>query len=323
MDIGLEGEIAGGGNWFDVVNRRNRRRNLTTKAQGKRRITPGIITFFVSNLPEDVSEKGLTEVFSEQGRVGNVYVARKRDSLGNIFAFVRFSGVKDIVALEKSLKEVKLGFSKPFVRLTKFEVGGKKVNQAVMVKEKEGISFRDVLDGNNSRLEKLPVVTVEAKETVMAKLVRKASLLGRASNLQYLCSLHNLMKQFKDGPDIRYVSEMHVLLTFRNKDTAMEFLNTHRLVWKEWFSDLQIWEEQPLAFERIAWIRVYGVLVQLWDKETFNVVGRRYGKIVRNSCASWNDVDLSHEVMGILVNHGKKIREEITLRYKSSRSESG
>ncbi|KAI3806998.1 hypothetical protein L1987_22918 [Smallanthus sonchifolius] len=46
--------------------------------------------------------------------------------------------------------------------------------------------------------------------------------------------------------------------------------------------------------------------------------GRRYGKILRSSCASWNDLDLSHGVMGILVNHGDKVREEIMLQYKNS-----
>ncbi|KAI3696359.1 hypothetical protein L1987_79373 [Smallanthus sonchifolius] len=234
MEEPEEGEIVGGEKWKDVVNKRNRRR--PPQIQRNRRIIPGTITFFVSNLPNDVSEKGLTETFSNKGRVVDVYVATKRDSLGNIFAFVRFSGVKNVLALEQSLKEVKLGYSKLFVRLAKFEVGGKKVNQVSMAKETQKV-------GNKSCSGKLPAVTVEAEKTVMAKLVGNGG--------------------------------MHVLLSFTDRKSALEFLNTQRNVWKNWFSKLEVWEEQLVIFQRIAWIRVYGVPVQLWDKETLNAVGSR------------------------------------------------
>ncbi|KAI3694248.1 hypothetical protein L1987_77211 [Smallanthus sonchifolius] len=111
-------------------------------------------------------------------------------------------GVKDILALEQYLKEVKLGHSKLFVRLAKFEVGGKKVNQVNMIKASHS----------------------------------KGKMVWRPAN----------------GDAVRQKNKLRT----RNKSLALEFMNSQKTAWKEWFREMKVWEEQPVTFERIVWIRV-------------------------------------------------------------------
>ncbi|XP_022020257.1 cold-inducible RNA-binding protein-like [Helianthus annuus] len=79
-----------------------------------------ITKFFVSNLPEKCSSKDIGEVFSRFGEVAEVYVARKRDKLGNRFGFVSFRGVRDKRAMEQCLKDINMGNFKLVVNVARF-----------------------------------------------------------------------------------------------------------------------------------------------------------------------------------------------------------
>ncbi|MFS8026529.1 putative RNA recognition motif domain, nucleotide-binding alpha-beta plait domain superfamily [Helianthus anomalus] len=51
----------------------------------------GVAKFFVSNIPDRASSKEIEETFKVYGEVIGVYVAKKRDKMGNRFGFVTFS----------------------------------------------------------------------------------------------------------------------------------------------------------------------------------------------------------------------------------------
>ncbi|KAL8263880.1 hypothetical protein R6Q59_022010 [Mikania micrantha] len=103
------------------------------------------------------------------------------------------------------------------------------------------------------------------------------------------------------------------MISFKYKDDAVSVIREPRL-WDEWFSKLHAWEGNSIPYERIAWIKVFGVPLQLWDPKVINQIGERVGKVLMKSEASTDDSNLSIDCMAVLVSDGKPIQERITLR---------
>jgi hypothetical protein len=64
------------------------------------------VTFYFTNFPVHLSHFYLQKGFEVCGILEDVYVARKRNKLGQPYGFVRFSNVRDITKLTKALNAV-------------------------------------------------------------------------------------------------------------------------------------------------------------------------------------------------------------------------
>jgi hypothetical protein len=64
------------------------------------------VTFYFTNFPVHLSHFYLRKGFEVCGILEDVYVARKRNKLGQPYGFVRFSNVRDITKLTKALNAV-------------------------------------------------------------------------------------------------------------------------------------------------------------------------------------------------------------------------
>ncbi|MFS7914272.1 hypothetical protein Hanom_Chr02g00151441 [Helianthus anomalus] len=54
-------------------------------------------------------------------------------------------------------------------------------------------------------------------------------------------------------------------------------------VWEKWFTRLYVWDGIPPLFERVAWVKVLGVPVSLWDGHIVNRIGERCGRLLVKS----------------------------------------
>ncbi|KAJ0805666.1 putative RNA recognition motif domain, nucleotide-binding alpha-beta plait domain superfamily [Helianthus annuus] len=79
------------------------------------------LTFYVSNLPDRVSKTLLWRAFLPHGRVSDAYVARKRDSRGNCFGFIRCVGISDVDGTLASMNTVKIFEAKLCVSVAKYD----------------------------------------------------------------------------------------------------------------------------------------------------------------------------------------------------------
>ncbi|MFS7984736.1 hypothetical protein Hanom_Chr11g00990041 [Helianthus anomalus] len=50
-----------------------------------------------------------------------------------------------------------------------------------------------------------------------------------------------------------------------------------------WFTNVEIWMVQAIAFERLAWLNIHGVPIHLSNNETYDLVGRIFGKVLHAS----------------------------------------
>ncbi|GKV32336.1 hypothetical protein SLEP1_g40952 [Rubroshorea leprosula] len=73
--------------------------------------------FFFYNFPEELEAKFLWNSFQMYGKVVDVYIPRNRDKRGKRYGFVRLTGVKNEIQMERRLNEMWIGSYKMRVKL--------------------------------------------------------------------------------------------------------------------------------------------------------------------------------------------------------------
>ncbi|KAM0041066.1 hypothetical protein Hdeb2414_s0011g00361891 [Helianthus debilis subsp. tardiflorus] len=145
------------------------------------------------------------------------------------------------------------------------------------------------------------------------------SILARTRDFNSLISIKQLLESagIRDV-SIQYVGGFNLLLAFGNELDAKNFLSSNQ-VWNEWFSHADPWIGQALAFERVAWLRVLGIPLHLFCNEVVLYVCSRYGTVAKPPQILDDDCDLSMVSVGVLVGEGKRISEEVVLRWQDKK----
>ncbi|KAM0067059.1 putative RNA recognition motif domain, nucleotide-binding alpha-beta plait domain superfamily [Helianthus debilis subsp. tardiflorus] len=179
-----------------------------------------------------------------------------------------------------------------------------------------GKSYRDVVrskDGGNFAVN----IEVPPLNSSTKKALEYKSLVGETKDIDILNDLQsNLSGITEDGFQLKYLGGLKVLLCFKSVKEAEEFHYHLVDVWEKWFSRLYVWDGLPPIFERVAWVKVIGVPVSLWDRYIFNKIGERCGRLLVKSEAEVNDGNLSEERLAVLVQSGKRINEEFNILWK-------
>ncbi|KAD3338454.1 hypothetical protein E3N88_33975 [Mikania micrantha] len=293
-------------------------------------------TFFVSNLPEGITEPKLREAFCHYGSLTDAYLARKRDKGGNLFGFIRFKFVKEVQKLLLDLSSVSLEGGKLGVNIAKYNKGGKKqefpedrkarvpeynrqFNRDMLRSHKEQVSqssYKDVLmGGKNEKIIHLPLT-----ETRIPKWWKDYSLIGLAKDLVTLDNIPVILEEMGViGGTIRFLSGLRVLITFPSPSFAKKFLVEKKEELSNCFSMIDLWTGQEYEFERIASIKVYGVPAQLWGSENFIPIGEAYGRLLQGPSASYNDCNLSYMKLIILTTKLNKIDDQVVISWRDCR----
>lgn len=141
--------------------------------------------------------------------------------------------------------------------------------------------------------------------------------MGTTKELDILRNQKSLLKDVGvSGLNIHYIGGLHVLLAFDVLTDAVDF-RINKAVWEKWFTKLDDWHGQSLSFQRITWLRVIGVPLHLSDEVVYKLLGGSIGKVIHKSQVSWNNGDLSIDCIGVLVGEGKRIAEEIKLKWRN------
>ncbi|KAF5795822.1 putative RNA-directed DNA polymerase [Helianthus annuus] len=308
----------------------------------------GLSKFFVSNLPDRCSSVAVGEFFSVFGNVARVYVARKRDKNGNNFGFVTFKGVKDTKDLEGRLKGIKMGSFKLQVNLARFaaENSGASASPAVgtglpirsgsgawgqgnVDSLRDGRSYSDVLGKNKGKvssssvrdggIDGVPVVrSVVVPDRISAfKELTGLAVIGRTVNLETLVDFDKLLRIAKViFTRIQYLGGLFVMVSFPDEPEMKRFLDS-RNVWGPWFDKLEPWAGQSLPSERVAWLKLFGIPLNLLDADVFMQVGELFGKVLFVPKDTDADLDLSVVKIGVLVGEAKRCNESVSLKWKN------
>ncbi|KAJ0487510.1 putative RNA recognition motif domain, nucleotide-binding alpha-beta plait domain superfamily [Helianthus annuus] len=305
-----------------------------------------VTKFFVSRLPERCSSKDVAEALLPFGSIQGVYIAKKRDKNGYRFGFASFKGVKDAAELEKQMRNIWIGSYRLFINVARFakenDTGGvyrdneeKKKGQRLndqgerhqFFKEQEvfrgrsfvnkGISFADTVSGKSQGAGSEKEVTVSEYAKAYVEMHDKA-IVGKMKDLWNLRKLDILLKEANFGDAvIKYLGGLNVMVVFRSSVEADNFrANSPGF---GWFASVEIWKGQAIAFERLAWLNIHGVPLHLSGNETYDSVGRVFGKVIHASQRQSEDNILTYDCVYVLTDTVKRIEEVVVIIEKGKR----
>ncbi|KAJ0835819.1 putative RNA recognition motif domain, nucleotide-binding alpha-beta plait domain superfamily [Helianthus annuus] len=327
-------------NWNTSLSKRNYRSEK--KFDSRERRLRNATTFFVSNLPDDCNRDSLWKAFEHLGNLEDVFVPFKKDRAGGRFGFVKLSNISDPDWWISKLKEVRIGGAVIGVNVARFHRDGSKVESINQVSR---VSVFDRLHGlgkpamkdaapaqpaptrfgqksycsivKNSEDRAKAHIELPPMNTVTKKSLESKSLVGEAKDIETLNNLQECLSGIMDdGLQLKYLGGLKVLLCFSKPDEAEEFRHLKVDSWEKWFSRLYVWDGIPPLFERIAWVKVLGVPVSLWDRHVINKIGERCGRLVVKSDAEVSDGNMAEDRLAILVKTGKRISEEFNVIWK-------
>ncbi|CAI9273422.1 unnamed protein product [Lactuca saligna] len=128
-----------------------------------------IISFFISNTPNETNKESLITIFQNFGKLVDIYIAHKKDNKAYNFGFVRLWGIDNKEKVEKAMDGIRCGSKKLKVNIAKFKRKQLKDSGANFISVpskpptttfsniRSGKPFRDVVIG------KTPTLVVELK----------------------------------------------------------------------------------------------------------------------------------------------------------------
>ncbi|KAM0045369.1 putative RNA recognition motif domain, nucleotide-binding alpha-beta plait domain superfamily [Helianthus debilis subsp. tardiflorus] len=330
-----------GDSWNKVLSRKEARheKSFANRELRLRNTT----SFFLSNLPDSCNRETLWQAFDHLVNLEDVCVPLKKDRAGNKFGFLKLSNVSDPDWWIGKLKEVRIDGAVIGVNLAKFDRFGSKI---VSQKVGDRISVFDRLkglapepipagdSGNSAKLQhgrktyssvlkSYPDISAVDKidlppmNTTTKKAFEFKSLVGEAKDIDILNYLKDFLSGItEDGIELKYLGGLKVLLCFKSPEEAEDFRYYSVNDWEKWFSRLYVWEGIPPLFERVAWVKVLGVPVSLWDRHVINKIGERCGRLLVKSEAESVDGNMADDRLAIFVNTGKRVAAEFDLVWK-------
>ncbi|KAJ0502997.1 hypothetical protein HanRHA438_Chr11g0523181 [Helianthus annuus] len=143
------------------------------------------------------------------------------------------------------------------------------------------------------------------------------SLMGKVADFKSLTSLRTLLRDKGwDKVLIKYVSGMTVMLVFKDAEECDRFLENADM-WKDMFGYLDKWNgNNKVEDERITWLNVHGVPLQLAIDQVFNLIGGRYGVVVQPTCLSADDVNFSSAQIGVLSKSHARVSDRLDILWR-------
>ncbi|KAK9074758.1 hypothetical protein SSX86_003076 [Deinandra increscens subsp. villosa] len=328
--------------WQEV---RNMKR-VVPRSGGRYEYGKDVVVFFVANLPNDCSTVAIKEAFKNHGRMADVYLPGRRDKngKGNLFAFVKYSGVRDVRQLEAALNKVTIGGAKLSVNIAKFDRNKKPIVYQKLAKKSyqqeptkiwvqkdqlsgvntwgtgaNGLSYRDKLLGRTSSNNNTPTINMDDTPDHMVKNLDGVTVIGRLKRWEVLDKfVTELDGKLGYASSVRYVGGMRLMLSFVESEDAKEYCND-RSSWGPWFHSVVLWTQEYKKCERIARIRIFGVPLSLWTCETFERIAKRYGPIVHHEGCNWTIANHAYHEVDILVKSGERIRDNVLIEKGSDK----
>ncbi|KAM0043891.1 putative RNA recognition motif domain, nucleotide-binding alpha-beta plait domain superfamily [Helianthus debilis subsp. tardiflorus] len=288
-----------------------------------------ITKIFVTNLAEKCSGKDLSEFIRGYGDICDLYIARKRDKMGNRFGFVSFLDVKDCKELIKQIGNTRIGNCWLKANVARFTLEeGEICQEPVTIQKKHAQkeermvppstsyyngtrSFSDILTGRQEGKS----VVIDNQVNAFRGLHGK-SVVARMIDLEALKNIYVILDDLCPGlGKVQHLGGLSVLISFEYKDLVPTFLTAAREVIGK-FSSLDVWEGQSFGYERLAWLKLVGIPLHLIASKVIDAVSSVFGKIIHRAAGSDSDDDLSYDYIGVLLGYGKRINEDVKLVWR-------
>ncbi|KAL4584479.1 hypothetical protein LXL04_009081 [Taraxacum kok-saghyz] len=303
-------------------------------------------SFFVSGFSDHSKKGDLLRCFEKFGKVVDVFMGTRKDKAGRNFAFIKFGSSCNKRTLECEMQGVECGGKKLAVNLAKYgrnraPIGGEapqvkdiernQVNTGTNapIARREGVwggrSFADVINAGQAsadtmRSERVPPILLLTGKGKTKNWIDGKVLIGEVLSLDHLAALPSIFV-IGDGiiEEVKYVGGLNAAICFKQPEFAKEFLEDSGR-WIEWFYWLKQGEDSLVGGERIAWVRIIGLPLSMWEDNNLMAIANRFGKIIVPADELQHRTDASIIRMGVLTKKKSWINEELLINYNGKQS---
>ncbi|PWA41602.1 hypothetical protein CTI12_AA552630 [Artemisia annua] len=296
-----------GSDWKEVKQRKHRsvferlgkplNRTNTSTNFGK-----NTISVYVSNFPSHLTVRELWNICGKMGKIVDVYIAKHKNKLGQMFDFCRYDKVKNKETLIELLNKVWIGKLRLHANIARFDrnvaaqlnreyVRGhdshvpKRAFQKFDRNEANSKSYANVVKAQHNGVRKdtegergdesSPILLSQEEENSGLSL----ALIGcykdflAIENSKIICQNEGFM-----DVEIKYLGGLWVLFKFYDRDARDKFLKHEGVM--SWFSSLKPWHDDFVVKDRLIWLEVEGVPLLAWNNTTFKQICSRWGEIL-------------------------------------------
>ncbi|GJR76958.1 RNA-directed DNA polymerase, eukaryota [Tanacetum coccineum] len=210
-------------------------------------------SIFVTNFPHNFSSRDLWKICESYGKMVDIYIPNRKSKARKRFAFVRFVRVEDIDRLGFAHTNVHAP-SGPYATAVK---GNTPLNVPITPPSS--------------------VLTLVLDDSCVIERDLSRHVMGSVKDLNSIPNLRTLLT--KEGfPEVKlsYLGGMWVMLEFDKVATKQKLLQ--HIGVNSWFQVLQDAVQNFVSDERVVWVDIEGIPLNVWSRETFLKIGKKWGE---------------------------------------------
>ncbi|GJW15344.1 RNA-directed DNA polymerase, eukaryota, nucleotide-binding alpha-beta plait domain protein, partial [Tanacetum coccineum] len=261
---------------------------------------------FISNFSDGCNHRDLWKVCNDYGTVVDVFIPNKKSKSGKRFAFVRFIKVSNLECLIENLNTIWIGRFHLIANPTRYERpkaplyhkglsgfnGNASVPKQSKVQDSGGLFVNVVNDTTNvaasgTVLSAATALVLDGSCIVDRDLSKH--VMGKVKDAHSITNLRTILRDegFSEV-NVSYLGGLWVLFECGNVDIKDNLMRHTGML--SWFHVIQDAVHDFVSDERIVWVDIEGIPLNVWSRETFIRIGKKWGEtldIVDNVDASF------------------------------------
>ncbi|GJV93110.1 RNA-directed DNA polymerase, eukaryota [Tanacetum coccineum] len=246
--------------------------NDTTKKSNVDDLAKISLMVYVSNFLSHLTVHELWNICGKVGTVTDVYIANRKNKLGQMFVFCRYIKVVNYDNLIHSLSNIWIGKLRLHANVARFgrkvdikpSYAGVKVNTPVINRDR----YHPASNNSASYVNVANASTVDGMQG--------------SKSVNDDCGDHISVVELKqhtpnDFP-LAVLGRLWLLFEFKSLEARNEFLKHDGIF--SWFSSLKPWHDDFIVEERLIWLEIEGVPIRTWEDETFKSICNKWGEVI-------------------------------------------
>ncbi|GKB79236.1 RNA-directed DNA polymerase, eukaryota [Tanacetum coccineum] len=224
------------------------------------------------------------KICESYGKVIDVYIPNRKSKAGKWFAFIRFVRVEDIDRLVGNLCTIWIGRLHLHANVVRFKRARKPYNSGGFahsnVHAPSGpyvTAFKGNTPLNAPSTPPSSVLTLVLDDSCVIERDLSRHVMGSVKDLNSIPNLRTLLT--KEGfPEVKlsYLGGMWVMLELDKVATKQKLLQ--HIGVNSWFQVLQDAVQDFVSDERVVWVDIEGIPLNVWSRETFLKIGKKWGE---------------------------------------------
>lgn len=233
----------------------------------------------------------LKRAFFKLGRVIKLFVSKRKTVLGRRFGFVNISSSLSVPTLCDQASQIWFDTYKLIVNPAKQHTFKTSPSPAKHVPKPattyhpqlsliDHRSFAEVLTTTTPQISNMKRKMVQYDSTEEDKEWLYRSLVGNIlPNVDIATLEATILKSVANTASFRFLGASQVIITFVDQLASKKEQDNEGSILKSLLSNLRQWEGRTRAYDRFAWIAIFGLPMEGWNRNCFDTILQSWGTI--------------------------------------------